>query len=125
MTQRPFRARTRWQSLQHALRGLHEAWQTQPNLRLHVIAGLAAIGLGAGLRLAFGEWLWLACAIGLVLFAELMNTAIEQTVDFVVGSRLDPTARRVKDLSAGGVLVASLLAAVIGAFTFLPHLLGA
>jgi undecaprenol kinase len=70
------------------------------------------------------EWLWVAFAIGLVVFAELMNTAIEQTVDLVVGLRPDPLARRIKDIAAGCVLVAAVLAITIGVFTFIPHIAG-
>jgi diacylglycerol kinase len=119
----PFRARSRWQSFGYAVQGLRDAWETQANLRLHVWAGLAAIAAGAWFRLSAIEWLWISFAIGLVIFAELMNTAIEQTVDFVVGDRLDPAARCVKDIAAGFVLVACLIAVVIGALTFGPHLL--
>ena len=119
----PFRARTRRESLGFALRGLRDAWETQFNLRLHVYAGLAAVTLGAWLRLSILEWLWISFAIGLVIFAELMNTAIEQTVDFVVGERLDPLARYVKDVAAGFVLVACLIAVVVGSLTFGPHFL--
>jgi diacylglycerol kinase len=52
-----------------------------------------------------------------------MNTAIEQTVDLVVGSRQDPLARQVKDVAAGFVLVAAMIAAVIGTLTLVPHLI--
>ena len=119
----PFRARSRWQSLGYAIRGLRDAWETQANLRLHVYAGLGTVAVGACLRLSVVEWLWISFAVGLVIFAELMNTAIEQTVDFVVGARLDPLARQVKDLAAGCVLAAVAIAVVIGALTFGPHLL--
>ena len=119
---RPHRARTRVQSLGFALQGLREAWHTEPNLRLHATLGTLAIVTGMWCHLALVEWLWVSFAIGLVLFAELMNTAIEQTVDLVVGHRPDPLARRVKDVSAGCVLTAAILAVVIGALTLLPHL---
>ena len=119
---RPHRARTRVQSLGFALHGLREAWHTEPNLRLHAALGAFAIVAGMWCRLTLVEWLWVSFAIGLVLFAELMNTAIEQTVDLVVGNRPDPLARRVKDVSAGCVLTAAILAVVIGALTFVPHL---
>ena len=106
-----------------ALRGLLDAWRTEPNLRLHVYFGTWIVVFGAWLRLSSSEWLWITFAIGLVIFAELMNTAIEQTVDLVVGLRPDPMARQVKDVAAGCVLVASLIAAIIGCLTFLPHVL--
>ena len=113
---------TRRQSLRCAVEGWRQAWQTQPNLRLHVYAGIGVTLLGLWCRLLIMEWLWIAFAVGVVLFAELMNTAIEQTVDLVVGLRPDPLARRVKDISASCVLVAAVLAVVIGALTFVPHL---
>lgn len=119
------RCRSRLESLRHALRGLRKAWRTQPNLRLQASAGSLVVMLGWWCGLTRVEWLWVSFAVGLVLFAELMNTAIEGTVDFVVRGRYDPHARRVKDASAGFVLTAAALAAVIGAFTFLPRLLGA
>ena len=117
------RCRSRRQALRCAVRGWMDAWQSQPNVRLHVYVGVVAVTAGIWCRLAVTEWLWVSFAIGLVLFAELMNTAIEQTVDLVVGLRPDPAARQVKDIAAGFVLVASILAAVIGTLTFLPHVL--
>ena len=120
---RPRRARSWAHALRCALQGWRDAWATQPNLRIHVCAGAAVIALSAWLRLSLLEWLWVSFAIGLVIFAELMNTAIEQTVDLVVGSQRDPLARQVKDVAAGCVLAAAAIALVIGALTFGSHLL--
>jgi len=120
---RPSHARTLRHSLRFACSGLREAWRTQPNLRIHVVAGAGVIALGMWLGLSALEWLWISFAIGLVVFAELMNTAIEQTVDLVVGLHPDPLARQVKDLAAGCVLAATIIAVVIGVLTLGPHLL--
>jgi len=116
-------SRSRWASIRYALQGLLEAWETQPNLRLHVGVAVSVIALSIWIGLSPMEWLWVSFAIGLVIFAELMNTAIEQTVDLAVGVRSDPQARQVKDLAAGCVLIACFLAILIGALTFGPHLL--
>ena len=115
--------RTRRQSLQCAVQGLRDAWDSQPNLRIHVYVSLLATGVGFWFHLALIEWLWISFAIGLVIFAELMNTAIEQTVDLAVGLAPDPLARQVKDIAAGCVLVSVLLALVIGVLTFGSHFL--
>ena len=123
VTSRPLQhGRTRREAFRCAFQGLRDAWKTQLNLRLQTMCGCCVVALGAWVRLSLIEWLWVSFAIGLVLFAELMNTAIEQVVDLAVGLRPDPLARRVKDLAAGCVLVAAILAAVIGSFTFWPHL---
>lgn len=119
----PWQARSLRRSVRCALRGLAGAWRTQRNLRLHGYAALAAIAAGAWARLTPVEWLWISFAVGLVVFAELVNTTIEQTVDLAVGLRPDPLARQVKDLAAGCVLAAAVIAAIIGALTFGPHVL--
>ncbi|MBI4003957.1 MAG: diacylglycerol kinase family protein [Candidatus Omnitrophica bacterium] len=106
-----------------ALEGLRDAWRTQPNLRVQLCVAAMVIGVGVWVRLALIEWLWVSFAIGLVIFSELMNTAIEQTIDLAVGLAPDPLARQVKDLAAGCVLVASLMAILIGCLTFGPYLL--
>lgn len=123
VTARPHRSRGRRQSVRFALHGLCDAWQTQPNFRLHLYLAACATTAGIWYRLSLAEWLWVSFAIGVVIFAELMNTAIEQTVDLVVGLRPDPLARRVKDVAAACVLIAALLAGIIGTLTFLPHLI--
>ncbi len=120
---RAFRAQGRLGSLACALQGLVDAWRTQPNLRLHACVGVAVVAAGCWVRLTLTEWLWISFAIGLVIFAELMNTAIEQTVDLVVGPNYDPLARQVKDVAAGFVLVAAIVAVVVGSLTFGPHIL--
>jgi diacylglycerol kinase len=117
------RRHNRWQAVRFALRGLREAWQTQPNIRLHVTLIPAILALGVWLQLTRLEWLGVSFAISLVLFAELMNTAIEQMVNLVVGLRPDPLARHVKDVAAGCVLLAAFIALLIGVFTFGPHLI--
>ena len=115
--------RGRWQSIRNAMEGLVEAWTTQPNLRLHVIFGVMVTLAGVWSNLGAGQWLWVSLAVGLVVIAELLNTAIERLVDLTVGELTDPLARIVKDLSAGFVLATCLLAVAIGCFVFLPHLL--
>ena len=122
VTSRPHRAKTRRQAFRFAFHGLQDAWKTQPNLRLQVFLGLGVIAAGLLCHLALIEWLWVSFAIGFVIFAELMNTTIEQAVDLVVGLRPDSLARRVKDISAACVLTAALLASVIGALAFGQHL---
>jgi undecaprenol kinase len=119
---RPWRARSRWHAVRCAVQGLRDAWATQMNLRIQCAAAAAVVFLSVWLKLSVLEWLWISFAIGIVIFAELMNTAIEQTVNLVVGLRPDPLARQVKDVAAGFVLVAAMIAAIIGSLTLIPHL---
>ena len=118
---RPLSWRATRRAFAVAGRGLWEVWMREPHVRLLTYAAACVIAAGHWYRLSRMEWLWIAFAIGLVIFAELMNTAIERTVDLAVGLRPDPLARHVKDVAAGCVLVSVALAVVIGLVTFLPH----
>ena len=117
------RERTVGRSFRCAIRGLREAWDHEPNFRLHATAAAGVLTFGLLVHLSAREWLWVALAIGLVLVAELLNTAIERVVDLAVGLRPDPLARQTKDLAASFVLVSCLLATAIGLLTILPRLL--
>ena len=109
-------------SFRCAMRGLREAWEGEPNIRLHAAAALGVLAGGVLAHLAAQEWLWVALAISLVICSELVNSSVERLVDLSVGSRVDPLAREAKDLAAGAVLLACLVAVVIGLLIFVPHL---
>jgi len=73
-------------------------------------------------KLARYEWMYLLITITLVLFAELVNTAIEAYVDLVT-SEIIEQARIAKDVAAGAVLMTSFHAVLAGGILFIPRLL--
>ena len=111
----------RAQSFVHAGRGILLLWLTQGNFRIHLVAGLGAICLGWYFQILATEWLALIVAIGLVLCAEALNTAIERMVDRIEPQR-HPMARDAKDLAAAGVLIASGCSFIVGVILFFPRL---
>lgn len=102
-----------------AFRGLYLAYREEPNLRFHLFAAACAAVAGYAVRLAPWEVAYLAVTIGLVLFAEMVNTAVERTVDLAAGGRRHHLAAMAKEVAAGGVLLAALHAAFAAAFLFL------
>ncbi len=107
-------------SLAFALEGLREAFATQRNLRIHTVFGAAALACAVVLRLPVHDLALVVALTALVLFAELMNTAIEATLDHAAGPAFDPSIKLIKDLAAAAVLVAALGATIIGLVVFLP-----
>lgn len=105
-----------------ALRGLGWLVRSSANARIHLLATLLVVGLGLWLKLALGQWLWIAAAIGGVWAAEALNSAVETLADRVTREH-DVLIGRAKDLAAGGVLAAALAAAAIGLLVFIPRLL--
>ena len=117
-----FSLRARAQSFVDAFRGIAALLANEPNARIHLLATIAAIALGAWLGLSASEWCWIALAIALVWVAEALNSALEVLADAIHPAR-DPRIGRAKDLAAGAVLVAAIASAVIGALLFGPRLL--
>ncbi len=93
------------------------------NFRVMLTLGAAAAVVGVLVDLAPVEWALAAMAAGLVLAAELINTAGEALVDLVHPER-DPRAGRIKDLLAGAALAASLAALAAALAVVLPRVLG-
>ena len=67
------------------------------------------------------EWIAVILCIGMVIGAELFNSAIERIVDLVSPQR-HPLAGQIKDIAAGAVLICALTALIIGLIIFIPYL---
>jgi len=110
------------------LKGFVYAWQgiaagaAGRNFRVMLAAAVVVIVLGFFLNISLMEWCLVTLAMGLVLSLELINTAGEKLVD-ILSPDHDLRYGMVKDILAGAVLVAALVAAVVGALVFLPKLL--
>lgn len=90
-------------------------------MKIHVtILCLVVLG-GILCEINFMEWLICLILFGLVLSAELINTAIETTIDLCMPN-LHPKAKLAKDTAAGAVLVLAMVAALIGLLIFIPKL---
>ncbi|HEY8552893.1 MAG TPA: diacylglycerol kinase family protein [Thermaerobacter sp.] len=101
------------ESFRCAWAGFLWIWRTEANMRLHLAAATLLFTAAWWLDATPGEWAVLLLAAGLVVLLEWINTAIEGVVDLATeGFR--PLAGRVKDVAAGAVLVAALLATVTG-----------
>lgn len=108
-------------SVKHAFRGLAYILRYEKNFQNQlVISVLVAIAMFY-FNLTRGERIILVLVIMEVLVMELLNTVVERVVD-ILKPRVHPYARLIKDLMASAVLVSAILALVIGAIIFLPHL---
>lgn len=106
-----------FQSFVYAFQGIINALRTQRNMRIHALAVLAVTVTGIFLELTAVEWSIIAITIGLVLVAEMMNTAIEILVD-LVSPTYNEQAGKIKDIAAGSVLLASIIATVVAVYVF-------
>jgi diacylglycerol kinase len=111
-----------FRSFGFAFKGIKYAFDTQPNFRIHLVAGAIAVALGFVLQISTAEWLWVILSIAAVLSAELLNTAIETLTD-LVSPTYNIKAGHVKDVSAGAVVVVAVFALLAGIIIFLPKII--
>lgn len=102
-----------WQSLACALSGFGHAVRTQRNVRIQLGIAVLMVALAAVCQLTRHEWSLLVLAAGIVLGAELGNTAVEALVD-LVSPQYHDLAKAAKDIAAAAVLVAAATAVVVG-----------
>lgn len=90
-------------------------------MQVHTIVGILALIFGAFIGLSVFEWILLLFAISFVILLELMNTSLEAVVN-LVSPEIKPHAKIAKDVAAATVLLAAILATIIGLILFLPKL---
>ena len=117
-----FSLRSRIKSFSHALAGLRQFVGREHNARIHVVATLAVIVVGFLLHVSYTEAAILAVVTGLVWVAEIVNTCMERLSDVITRER-HPDIKLVKDLAAGAVLVAAIIAVVTGLLIFIPKII--
>lgn len=105
----------------YAWKGIRCCIGKEQNLSFHLIAAIIVVIAGFILSITKIEWTIVILCIGVVIAAELFNTAIERLVD-LVSPQQHPIAGKVKDIAAGAVLVCAVTAAIIGLIIFVPYL---
>jgi diacylglycerol kinase len=107
-----------------ALRGLRHAARTQRHFRAQLVIAAGALLFAAWARVTTVELVLLAITVGLVLGAELLNTAMEMLTDLLHPDH-GPAAAAVKDVSAAAVLAAAVVALGVGLVVLLPRIIPA
>lgn len=116
-----FSFRERAGSFRFAFNGIRRFFNTEHNAWIH-LAATVAIFIAAGIsHVSRNEIILLTIVTGFVWAAEIFNTAIEKTMDFISTERR-PEIKFIKDLAAGAVLIAAITAMITAAFIFIPKL---
>ncbi len=109
-------------SMRRGLRGVHTIFREERNMRIHVSIAILVSVAGVVFSITALEWALLALTIGLVVIGEVVNSIFERLIDVVKPSTAAYVAD-MKDMMAGAVVVAALVAVVVGTVIFLPHLI--
>jgi diacylglycerol kinase len=119
MKKRDFSFRDRVKSFEYAWNGLKILGKEEHNAWIHLAGLIGAVLFSFYFRLTPLEWVAILLTIGNVFAFELINTSIENVADFISPDRHDQI-KKIKDLSAGAVLVSAIIAILVGLIIFLP-----
>ena len=104
-------------SFGYAIEGFVTAVKTERNIKVMLALGVVAVVVGLVLKVDLLSWCLIALCFGLVIFAELVNTAMEAIVDLAT-QEFHPLAKRAKDIAAASVYTLSITAAIVGVIVF-------
>ena len=105
------------ESFNNAITGIVDTVRTERNMKIHLIAALGVLIASFFFDITKYEFLILVVTITMVITAELINTAIEATIDMTT-NYYHPLAKIAKNAAAGGVLIAAINALLVGYIIF-------
>jgi diacylglycerol kinase len=111
-----------FRSFYHAFAGIIRSLQVERNMFIHFTIMCLVIIFGIMLSISINEWIICTILFGAVLSLELVNTAIETTVD-ICSPKFSEKAKIAKDTAAGAVLISVIISIIIGLLIFLPKIL--
>lgn len=109
-------------SFSYAKDGIKYAYKHEQSVWLYIPTFLLVILASIFFELSKIEWIIVILLLGLVYSLEIINTAIEKTVDLAT-SKKHPLAKAAKDLASAAVLIMATTASIIGLIIFIPKIL--
>lgn len=110
-----------YKTISYAIEGIITTIKEERNMTIHMLIMLLVITSGVIFHITYLEWIICFILCGLILALELVNTAIENTIDLVTLEK-NEKAKKAKDTAAGAVLIMSIFASIIGLIIFLPKI---
>ena len=107
--------------INNAFNGIVFTFKTESNFRFHCYSAIAVLFFFLFLQPRLLWWALISICIGLVIAAELSNTAMETLLDYS-HPEIHPAVGKVKDIMAGMVLGLSLLAVIVGVLAIIDTL---
>ncbi|OOM81588.1 diacylglycerol kinase [Clostridium sp. BL-8] len=105
------------ESFNNAINGIIDTVRTERNMKIHLFVALGVLIASFFFDITRNEFLILAVTITMVIAAELVNTAIEATIDMTT-NYYHPLAKIAKNAAAGAVLITAINALLVGYIIF-------
>ena len=110
-------------TFRNARKGFRIVLKSELNIRIHVTIAFLVLIAAYFLNFSAIEYCLVLFAIAIVIVSEMLNTAIEFTLDSIYHNRYSRMVGMAKDISAGAVMFASFISVFIGLILFGKHFL--
>jgi diacylglycerol kinase (ATP) len=110
-------------SLGFCIEGIISAFRSEKHIRYHYATAVAALIVSLIFKLPPLEFALLAVSIVLLLFAEMVNTALEEVVN-LLEENYNVKAKNAKDIAAGAVLISSAALTIVVFIIFSKYIFG-
>lgn len=105
-------------TFKNSFKGIRLALKSERNIRIHFVIAVIVIALGFATHFNMVEFCLLLIAIATVIIAEMVNSAIEFTLDAIFHNRYSKLVGMAKDIAAGAVMIATFISITIGILLF-------
>ena len=105
----------------YALKGAWLLIKNEPSIQVQFAISIVVTVAGFYFDITKTEWMFQCIAVGMVMSAEGLNTAIEAIADFVHPD-FHKKIGHIKDVAAGAVCIAAFIAIIIGCIIYIPYL---
>lgn len=105
-------------TVRNSFKGIRLALKSERNIRIHFVIALLVMTGGIVLKFTPAEFSLLLIAIAIVLIAEMVNSAIEFSLDAIFHNRYSKLVGMAKDIAAGAVMIATFISIAIGILLF-------
>lgn len=111
-------------TFRNSFKGIRLALKSERNIRVHFVTALLVIVSGIVLKFSPAEFCILLLAIAIVIIAEMVNSAIEFSLDAIFHNRYSKLVGMAKDIAAGAVMVATFISIAIGILLYGSKIIG-
>ncbi|WP_299365432.1 diacylglycerol kinase [Winogradskyella sp.] len=111
----------RLKSIGFAFKGMLILIRTESSIKIQVFIAIGVTVAGFYFDISSTEWMIQIAMIGLVMSIEGVNTAVEYIADFIHPDH-HPKIGLIKDISAGAVFIAAIIAVIVGSIIYFPKI---
>ena len=113
-----FKSQSFKNTFKNARKGFRLVLKSEQNIRIHLVVASLVILAGVLLKFNSVQFCILLLAISSVISAEMLNSAIEFTLDSIYHNKYNRMVGMAKDISAGAVMLCTIISVTIGIILF-------